>query len=69
MLGLKSTLGATREAADAVHELADTARGEVSDAFSQLRTGAQFAPAIVIGVGVVAVVALILSIVAVTRRD
>lgn len=69
MLGLKNTLGATRDAADAVHELADDVRSEVSDAFAQLRTGAQIAPAIIIGVGVVAVVALILSIVAVTRRD
>lgn len=69
MLGLKKTLGATEAAADAVHELADATRGEVSDAFAQLRAGAQIAPAIIVGVGVVALVALILSIVAVSRRD
>lgn len=69
MLGLKKTLGAVEDGANSVSELADSARAELSDLSAQLRTSVGIGPAIIVGTAVVSIVALVLALVAVSRRD
>lgn len=69
MIGLKNATGAVEQSAIAVTELANSAKQELSGLSAQLRQGAQLAPIIVIGSAIVAVIALVVSLVAVARRD
>lgn len=68
MLRIGKATGAVEESANAVTALANSARDELSGLSDQLRIGARIAPILVIGTAIVSVVALILSIAAVTRR-
>lgn len=68
MLKLSRATDAVTDSANSVKELADSANGTLSELSSQLRTGAQYGPYIIAGVGVIAVVALVVALVAVSRR-
>lgn len=67
MLGIQRTTKAVAESAEAVKGLADSANRELSETSAQLRSAAQFLPYVVVGVGIVSVVALIVALVAVSR--
>ena len=67
MLGLKATTQAVTESADAVRDLAESAKQELSETSSLLRSTAQYLPFVVVGIGVVAIVALVVALVAVSR--
>jgi hypothetical protein len=67
MLGLKRTTTAVTAAADAHTELANTARDVVIDVSAQVRPALQYLPLFVIGSGLIAVAALIIALVAITR--
>lgn len=60
--------GAVESAADAVNGLATDTRAVLSDVKEQVSTSVTFLPAAIIGVGIVAVVALVVSLVAVSRN-
>jgi len=66
MLGMK-TARAVELAAENWGELAQDSRRELSDLSNQVRAMTQYGPYIVVGIGVIAVVALVLGLVAVSR--
>lgn len=70
----KTAAAAVQSAADSVNNLAADARATLSDVKEQVNAGAAFLPsmagmipAAIIGVGIVAVAALVISLVAVSR--
>lgn len=63
----KEATEAVSTAATAVHELASDARTALSDVKDQVTASAAFLPAAVVGVGIVAVIALVVALVAVSR--
>lgn len=67
MLGIRKATEAVSQSADAVTDLSNVAMGELSDLSSLVRSKAQYVPLIVAGTAVIAVVALIVSLVAISR--
>lgn len=68
MIGFTKATGAVEDSANAVKDLANSARAEISGLSEQLKTGAQLAPYLIIGTAIVSVVALVVALVAVSRR-
>lgn len=67
MLRFSRAADAVTESANAVTELANGAKRDLSELSTQVKTGAQYGPYILAGIGVIAVVALIVALVAVSR--
>lgn len=67
MMGMRNATSAIEESAGAVKELANSAKEELSGLTSQLRTGAQIAPYIIIGTAILSAVALVVALVAIAR--
>ena len=68
MIGLRNATGAVEDSANAVKELANSTREELSGLSAQLKSGAQIAPIIILGTAIVSVVALVVALIAVSRR-
>lgn len=68
MIRMGKATDAVTQSADAVKDLANSARDELSGLSAQLRTGAQLAPILVMGAAIVSVVALVVALIAVSRR-
>lgn len=68
MIGIRSATASVEQSANAVTELANSVKDELYELSEQVRTGARMAPFLVIGTAGIAIAALILSVVALTRR-
>jgi hypothetical protein len=69
MIGIGKATGAVEQSANAVTALANSARDEISGLSEQFRSGARIAPYVIVGTAIVALVALAVALVAVSRRD
>jgi len=67
MIGIRKATGAIEQSANAVTALSNSVRDEVSGLSGQLKTGAQLAPILIVGTAIVAVVALLVALVAISR--
>jgi hypothetical protein len=69
MIGIGKATAAIEESANAVKDLSNSVREEVSGLSEQFKSGARIAPYIIVSTAIISLIALAIALVAVNRRD